>query len=159
MNFFTRKIAAGVLFITLVSFSPALAEDNPEGSPVQPSLPASELPIGEGKNLEDTMKATEGSLPSNLPKFNLEKERNPIKAAESIFLNYVISPVFLIAGGVAVIVILYSSFQIITARGEEETLTAAKTTLTWAFLGLGLIMIAYTLISNLGGILLQLFGR
>lgn len=114
-------------------------------TPTTPSRPAGTSGIGVG----------ETGLPSNLPRLGLQGVTNPVSAVERILLNYVITPIFILAGGVAVIVIMYSAFQIITARGEEEGLSAAKTTLIWAFLGLGLVMLAYTIVSNLARIILE----
>lgn len=118
------------------------------GAPAQPA-PAPRAPGVSGIGVSDT------GLPSNLPRLGLQGVTNPVGAVERILLNYVITPIFILAGGVAVIVIMYSAFQIITARGEEEGLSAAKTTLIWAFLGLGLVMLAYTIVSNLARIILQ----
>lgn len=110
---------------------------------------------GQGVSIEDLMKNTGGTLPSNLPKLNLSEVKDPVSWVEKFFLRYIINPIFLLSGGVAVIMILYSSFRIITARGEEEGLTAAKTTLIWAGAGLGLIMLSYTIINNLIRIFLE----
>ncbi len=88
-------------------------------------------------------------LPSNLPKFGLEGIGDPQKVTESFMLRYVINPIFIISGALAILMIIYSAGRIITARGEEDGLTAAKTTLTWAAIGLGLIMLAFTIVSNL----------
>lgn len=93
--------------------------------------------------------------PGNLPTFNLENEQSPVSAFERILLNYIIRPIFLVSGGVAVIVILYSSFRMISSRAQEDAVTSAKTTLIWAFVGLGLIVLAYTIVSNLARILLE----
>ena len=118
-----------------------------EAKEVQQNLP--KLEAGEGVGLD----ATGNRFPSNLPKFQLEEKTEPIQAIESVFLRYIINPIFLISGGVAVIMILYAAARIITTRGEEEGLTAAKTTLTWAAAGLAVIMMAYTIVRNLSSIL------
>ncbi|MDP2691061.1 MAG: pilin [bacterium] len=91
----------------------------------------------------------------HLPTLGLEDEKDPVRAAESLLLNYVINPIFLVSAGVAVIVIFYASFRIIAARGEEEGLTAAKNTLIWAAAGLALIVLAYALVSNIAQIVLE----
>lgn len=95
-------------------------------------------------------------LPSNLPLLNMGNTTDPVKLSEAFLLNYIIRPIFFISGGVAIIMIMYSAFQIITARGEEEGITGAKTTLIWSFVGLGLVVLAYTIVSNLASIILQL---
>lgn len=108
-----------------------------------------------GITLEELGKNVDLKLPPNLPTFEkgFKGIKDPVKATESFFLNYIISPIFLLAAGVAVIMILYASFRIITARGEEEGITKAKTTLIWAAAGLALIMLAYTLVRNISTIL------
>ena len=106
-----------------------------------------------GRSLTDT----EVQIPGNLPTLGLKDERDPIKATESLLVTYVINPIFLVAGGVAVIIIMYASFQIISSRGDEEAgLGAAKTTLTWALVGLGLIIASYTIVRNISSIILGL---
>ncbi|MDP3975551.1 MAG: hypothetical protein Q8P95_01410 [bacterium] len=97
------------------------------------------------------------NFPVELPTFNMTDEKDPITAVEKVILNYVITPIFFLAGGVAVIMVLYSAFRILISRAEEDGLTAAKNTLIWSFLGLGLIMVAYTIVRNLASIILQLF--
>jgi len=92
-------------------------------------------------------------LPTNVPQLSTNGATDPVRATESFMLRYIIRPIFFISGGVAVIVIMYAGFQIISARGEEEGITSAKTTLTWAFAGLALVVLAYTIVSNLGKIL------
>lgn len=92
---------------------------------------------------------------TNLPTFNIENSTDPLQVVDSVLLRYIINPIFFLAGGVAVLVIMYSSFRIVTSRGEEEGLTAAKNTLIWAAAGLALVLLAYTLVGNLVSIVLQ----
>lgn len=108
-----------------------------------------------GISLEESFESSGTKLPGNLPTFELGDETSPVRAFESILLDYVIYPIFLLAGGVAVIVIMYSSLVLITGRGQEESLTSTKTTLIWAFVGLGLIILAYTIVSNLASIIIE----
>jgi hypothetical protein len=91
----------------------------------------------------------------SLPTLGLENVKDPIQAVDSVLLNFVINPIFFLAGGVAVIVIMYSAFQLIKGQGEEEGLTATKNTLIWAFAGLALVLLSYTLVTNLVGIVLS----
>lgn len=110
-----------------------------------------------GTSLEETLDNSGIEVPSNLPTLGLEGVNDPVEATEGILLNFVINPIFFISGGVAVIIIMYSAFRVVTSRGEEEGLEAAKKSLTWAFIGLGLIMLSYTIVRNVTGIILQLF--
>lgn len=172
-----KKLVALAILIMFagVTFTPVFASNaggvtgnggagNPTESPDQPAEPPVDTPTTSDQPPADTPAKAPGTtgigvgntgLPSNLPRLGLEGVTDPISAVETILLNYIITPIFVLAGGVAVIVIMYSAFQIITARGEEEGLSAAKTTLTWAFLGLGLVMLAYTIVSNLARIILE----
>jgi hypothetical protein len=120
--------------------------------PVAPPPPSSQ----KKPSLSEGIPVGSEALPSNLPRLNMEGVKDPVQLTEGFMLKYIIRPVFFLSGGVAIIMILYSSFQIITARGEEDGLTSAKTTLTWAFVGLGLVVLAYTIVSNLASIILQL---
>lgn len=116
---------------------------------------AGKLPRGVG--LKETFKGVGGTLPSNLPDLDLAGTTEPVAFVESVLLKFVINPIFFIAGGVAILVVMYSAARIIFARGEEEGLTAAKNTLTWAALGLGLILLSYTIINNLAGLIGKFF--
>lgn len=109
----------------------------------------------EGVPLRETLRNSNVTLPTNLPTFNLGDETSAVKALEGILLNYVIRPIFLLAGGVAVVVIMYSAGLIITGRGQEDAITKAKTTLVWAFVGLGLVILAYTIVSNVARIITE----
>ena len=102
---------------------------------------------------DDKIKA---KLPSNLPRLGLEGKSDPVEVVDSILLNYVVTPIFFLAGGVAIIVILYSAFRLVIARGEEEGVTAAKKALIWGIVGLGLVMLAFTIVSNIARIILGL---
>lgn len=129
-----------------------------EGSPIPMVYAEDEAPTRVPAPTIDDLKKT--VLPPNLPTFEkaFSGVKDPVQATESFFLNYIISPIFLLAAGVAVIMILYASFRIITARGEEEGITKAKTTLIWAAAGLALIMLAYTLVRNISTILVDIQG-
>ena len=135
------KILFFFLFFSLTFFSslPCLAAD------------PSETPQRFGQSLEDLG----AELPDNLPRAGIEDEMDAVTAVDSVLFRFVVTPIFFLAGGIAVIVILYSAARIIVARGEEEGLTAAKNALLWAFVGLLLIIFAYTLVRNLTQILVE----
>ncbi|GEM_PF-6821789 len=125
----------------------------PAAAPVKTEKKPSEVPAAK----EEPSKVAPGQgiplsgigLPANLPKFGLNNETDPQKFTESFMLRYVINPIFIISGALAILMIIYSAGRIITGRGEEDALTAAKTTLTWATIGLALIMLAFTLVNNI----------
>lgn len=131
--------------------APASAKEKADTAVSPEQKPVSSAGKGEGVTLEQSG----NKLPANLPRFNLSQKTNPIESIEYFMLRYVVNPVFLLSGGIAVLMIIYSAGRIIGARGEEEGLTAAKTTLTWAAAGLALIMVAFTLVQNL----IALLGR
>lgn len=106
-----------------------------------------------GRSLEDL--GFDASNVENLPTLGLEGINDPVQAIDSVLLNYIINPIFILAGGAAVIVIMYSSFRLVASRGEEEGITAAKNALIWAFAGLALVLLAYTLVRNLAEIVLR----
>jgi len=124
--------------------------------PKEGELGENQPATGTGFSLEDAAGISDFKRPGNLPTLGTETGKDPVVLIESVFLNYVINTIFLLAGGVSVIVIMYSAGRIIIARGEEEGLTAAKNTLIWAFLGLLLIILAYTLVRNLAAVIIQL---
>ena len=102
-----------------------------------------------------SLKGVDAVLPGNLPKLDVAEETDPVKLVETVLLKYVINPIFLISAGVAIIVIMYSAFRIIVARGEEEGITAAKNALIWAAAGLALVVMAYTIVNNLARIIIE----
>lgn len=57
----------------------------------------------------------------------------------------------LVAGGIAVIYIILGGINYLTAYGNEEKASAAKKTITWAIIGLLVIILAEFLIAQLWG--------
>ena len=51
-----------------------------------------------------------------------------------------------LAGGIAVLMLVWGAFQYFTAFGNEEKANKAKTTITWAIVGLVVIIIAKILV-------------
>ncbi len=101
------------------------------------------------ENLESTGRGFDPSTTPSLPTLGLENVDDPLAAVDSVLLNFVINPIFFLAGGAAVIVIMYAAFQMIKGQGDEEGLTNTKNTLIWAFAGLALVLLSYTIVSNL----------
>ncbi len=113
---------------------------------------ASENPDRSGVSLEEV----KTKLPPNLPRLGINETDDPLEAIERVLLNYVITPLFSIVAGIALIMVLYSSFQLVISRGEEEGITTAKTTLIWSAAGLALTLMAYTIVRNISSIVLNL---
>ncbi len=57
-----------------------------------------------------------------------------------------------LAGGIAIIMIIWAGIQYFTAYGNEERANKAKTTITWAIVGLVFIILARILASEIIGI-------
>ena len=130
---FQQVLAGG----TVVSPPAAQDDQKPEG----------EGTTRTGQSLQDL--GFDPSTVRNLPTLGIEGEKDPVRVIDSVLLNYIVNPIFFLAGGTAVIVIMYSSFRIVVARGEEEGITAAKNALIWAFAGLALVVLSYTIVRNL----------
>lgn len=63
-------------------------------------------------------------------------------------ITEVVLPFFLsIAGGIAIIMILWGAFQYFTAYGDPQKIDAGKKTLTWAIIGLVVIVAARAIIT------------
>jgi len=54
-----------------------------------------------------------------------------------------------LAGTLAVIYVVIAAFQYFTAYGNEEKATKAKTTLTWAIIGLAVIVLSKVIITEI----------
>jgi len=77
--------------------------------------------------------------------------------AEFPDLEYVFSrtleAVFALGGLTAFVYLIIGGFKYLTAGGDEKTITAAKQTLTWAIVGLLVVVAAWLILNTLGGIL------
>ena len=58
-----------------------------------------------------------------------------------------------VAGAVALVALIYGGIVYITSAGSEERATSGKKIITWAILGLALVLASYALISVLNTIL------
>jgi len=67
---------------------------------------------------------------------------NPLAASDfTTLVNSIIDWLIIIGSSVAVIMIIYAGFLWMTSGGNEEKVTKARQTLTWALVGLGILMI------------------
>lgn len=95
-----------------------------------------------------------------VPTLGLEgdKSEKPEEAVELLLLNYVVNPIFYLAGGVAVFMLIFYGARLLLFSGvNEEGLEAAKKNMLWVFVGLLLIVGSYTLVRNVVGRTLQMF--
>lgn len=67
---------------------------------------------------------------------------------EKLFVNF-LSVASAIGGFIAFTVILAGGFRYITAQGDPKAIAAARSTLTWAIVGLALMIVAWLLINFL----------
>jgi len=150
---FSRSLASFLLLFALLCLSPAsfAQVDQPDTTSTPTETPTTRSGT-DGFTLEEAGTRITG----NVPRLGIEGEGDPVKMVQKVLLNYVITPIFFVAGGVAVIIIIYSGFRIVIARGEEEGITVAKNSFLWALLGLGLIMVSYTLVRNLAELIIGL---
>jgi len=58
-----------------------------------------------------------------------------------------------LGGGIAVIFILIGAFQYLTAFGNEEKANKGKTTVTWALIGVAIIILAKVVIYEVGNLI------
>ena len=68
-----------------------------------------------------------------------------LKDLETVF-GSIISIVAIIGGFLAFIAIIIGGFKYITARGDPKAVAGAQSTLTWAFIGLALIIMAWLIL-------------
>lgn len=98
------------------------------------------------------------SIPTDLhPEYAPEgwsEINNPTGTAEDKFgsdaVNWVIADIIVVllqlAGVLAIFFIIYSGFKYVKAFGQEEEIQAAKKGLTWAILGLCLVILSYAIV-------------
>lgn len=84
-----------------------------------------------------------------------------INTSPAGFVKSVFSLVLGLAGGLAILLIIYSGFQLIESRGNPEKLEAAREQLTSAIIGLLFIIFSLVIIQAIGVDILNLpgFGR
>jgi len=75
---------------------------------------------------------------------------NPLKAESFTGLLEVISRLAVEIGiPIAVLFIIYSGLKLVTARGNEDAIKKAKESLTWAIIGSGILIGAWTIMKIL----------
>ena len=66
-----------------------------------------------------------------------------------VFQN-VINAALTFAGIVAVFMIVYAGIRYITSRGDPKAVEGARNTLTWAIIGLVVVLVSFTIINLIG---------
>jgi hypothetical protein len=141
-SFLFRSIVAAMAIAFVVSFGALFWVDDIPDTFAQFSLEdAAELSAGEGK---------EGDVYRGVvPKLETEAATKPEQVAETILFTFVITPIFYFSAGIAVFMLTFAGFTLVKGRAEEEEITKAKKMLIWSFVGLLLIIGAYTIVVNL----------
>jgi hypothetical protein len=75
-----------------------------------------------------------------------------------VIISNIISFLLLIAGGIAIIFIIFAGFRYITAGGNESAAESAKKTLTNAIIGFIVILLAYLILKVVENLILQGVG-
>lgn len=79
---------------------------------------------------------------------------NPLQADTfTELLNSIIDFIFVLSFPIATIMILVAGFYFITARGEPERIETAKKIITWALIGLVIVIASKGLVKLLGEII------
>lgn len=98
--------------------------------------------IPEGTNQQTTATGTIDISTLKLPGAGTDQgqalQQNVLPAVTNIVIG--------LTGGLALLFVIFSGIQILTAYGNEEKIGAAKKTLTWALLGLVLSILSYAIV-------------
>jgi hypothetical protein len=68
-------------------------------------------------------------------------------------VNRILNFLFFLALALAVIMILYAAFLLMTSHGNDKQVTKAKTIMTWTIMALAIILLAKGLASAIRGII------
>jgi hypothetical protein len=71
------------------------------------------------------------------------------------FLQLIAGGLLYLAGPVAILFIAVSGFRYVTSHGDQTALEEAKKTLTWAIIGLVVVILSYAIVRVVIGIILQ----
>ena len=84
-------------------------------------------------------------LVRSAPALAQEKEYATLQDLETVFQS-VITWIAIIGGFLAFIALIIGGFKYIVARGDPKALSGAQSTITWALIGLALIIIAWLIL-------------
>lgn len=135
----------------------------PTGKPT-PTIPSPLPPCKEwrdqnGNKIEPTPKDTEEAKKNNAQcavfstGLGIDISTDPVGFIKSIF-----SVLLSISGGIALILIIYSGYQIMLSQGNAEKVEGAKETLTSAIIGLLFIIFSLVLLQTIGVDILRIPG-
>lgn len=81
----------------------------------------------------------------------IEKGAATFKCIQPLFTN-VITALFSLAGVVALFLIIYSGIKFITSTGDPKQVEGARKTLTYAVIGLLVILFSFFIVNVISGI-------
>lgn len=84
-------------------------------------------------------------LVRSAPALAQEKEYATLQDLETVFQS-VITWIAIIGGFLAFIALIIGGFKYIVARGDPKAISGAQSTITWAIIGLALIIIAWLIL-------------
>ncbi len=84
--------------------------------------------------------------PLKLPGIN---DKDPSKYIQQKFIPAVTNAIIASSGGFALLFVIIGGIQMLTAYGNDEKITTAKKTLTWALAGLLIAILSYSIVQIL----------
>ncbi|MFC1750862.1 hypothetical protein ACFL2V_18880 [Pseudomonadota bacterium] len=67
----------------------------------------------------------------------------------NIILQVIAGSLIYMAGPLAVLILAFGGVQYVTSHGDQNMMEGAKKTITWAIVGLGVIMVSYAIVWNI----------
>lgn len=67
----------------------------------------------------------------------------------NVILQLIAGSLIYLAGPLAILIIAFGGVQYITAHGDQNQLEGAKKTITWAIIGLCVIIVSYAIVWNI----------
>jgi len=113
------------------------------------------LPLGAARAFGLTLKDFRNQVyrPSNLPAGNTEKVSAENKVVQ--ILNFVTNLLLYASGSIAVLMLVYGGFRLITAAGNTEEKESATKIIKFSAIGLFVVILAYALVTNLISLIFQ----
>ncbi len=76
-----------------------------------------------------------------------------VKSASNATLGTVLNAIYVIAGVVGVLIIVFAGYKFVTSNGDANQVAAAKKAILGAVIGIIIVMIAFTVTQYLIGVL------
>jgi len=140
-------------------FSPVLADDN-NGVCVYKGTDGVEVTSYSFNKTTCTQKSgtwtpsSNSATPSNSASTPTKALDNPLGPIDvNTFIGRVIKGVLGIVGSLALLMIVYGGFTMLTSGGAEAKITKAKGVIVWAVIGLVVIFLSYAILKAVLGIL------